>query len=73
MMKRFRSLTLGVRRSLMIGTIPGSMLVGGILGSLSEPRLDGDDFLLYSLFWGIPIYWVIVFIGLWIYEGFKTS
>lgn len=73
MIGRFKSLTLGVQRALLAGTIPGAMIAGGIVGSLNEYRFDGEDFFVYSIFAGIPIYWAIVFIGLWIYEGFKRN
>lgn len=72
-MNRFRNLSLGVRRAILAGTIPGAMIAGSVVGSLNEYRFDGEDFFAYSIFAGIPIYWAIVFIGLWIYEGFKGN
>lgn len=69
----FMELSLGVRRLIFVGTIPGAFQIGGILGTMNEHSSHSDFFFGWSIFAGIPIYWICVFAGLWIYQGFKEK
>lgn len=71
MLKGFKSLSLGARRALIVGTIPGGLLFALILAATLEvniPNTIHDYFVA-----GPAIYWVCVFIGIWIYQGFKSG
>ena len=70
-MKNFKKLSTGVKRAIIAGTIPGAMIIASIIGALDSYSSDGVDFLAYSIIFGAPLYWIIVFIGLWIYDGFS--
>lgn len=73
MFKKFKELKTGVKRALIAGTLVGAPLIGYLVGYFLEynHNVDGEEFWGYTIFLGIPIYWVLVFIGIWVYEGFK--
>lgn len=73
MTSKFKALAKGVQRAIIAGTLVGASIIGGVIGALNEYTLSRDEFFGYSIFLGIPIYWACVFVGLWIYEGFKTD
>lgn len=64
----FKDLKKGVKRAIFAGTIPAAFILGWII----RGRIDFDSLLLAIVF-GIPIYWVIVLIGVWVYDGFKED
>lgn len=72
MLNNFKQLKTGVKRAIITGTIPGAMILGGIIGAINEQYFRGDDFIAYSIFLGIPLYWISVLLGIWIYDGFKN-
>ncbi|MEQ6118472.1 hypothetical protein [Reichenbachiella sp. MALMAid0571] len=73
MFKKFKELKTGVKRAVVVGTIPGAMILGGTIGALNERYYSGDDFFGYSIFLGIPLYWIVALIGVWVYDGFKEN
>lgn len=74
MISKFKGLlSKGVQRSLIVGTLFASPLIGGLIEAIKEGEIDKEWFLWYSFFIGLPIYLVCVFLGLWIYDGFKQG
>lgn len=72
MIKYFKSLNSGIKRSLIIGTFLGASIIG-VLFALDDSYFYWEDFFISSVVIGIPVYWVIVFAGLWVYQGFKKN
>ena len=68
MLKTFKQLPTGVKRAIIVGTIPVAMLFGGIITHLYN---NSRYFLAYSILLGIPLYWIATLLGIWIYDGFK--
>lgn len=73
MFKKFNELKKGVKRAIIVGTIPGAMILGGTFGAFNERFYDIGEFFGYSIFPGIPFYWISVLIGVWVYDGFKEN
>lgn len=73
MIKYFKSLNSGIKRSLIIGTFIGASIIGALFELGSSSYFDEFHFVIESIFIGIPIYWIIVFAGLWIYQGFEKK
>ncbi len=73
MIEKFKQLPTGTKRLIIIGCIPGALILGAITGSLIERRLYDETFWLYSIFLGLPLYWASVLAGVWINEGFKEK
>lgn len=65
MISNFKALNLGIRRILIVGTIPGALIIGSII--------DSKEFILAGLLFGIPVYWLTIFIILWVVDGFKKE
>jgi len=47
-------------------------LIVALIGEASERHGNGEMFLV-CLIMGIPIYWLLARIGVWIYSGFKED
>lgn len=73
MKKGFKSLKLGIRRIIIVGMIPIAILIGAILEATTDAGFNGDGIYVFTVLVGIPAYWVCVFIGIWIYNGFKEE
>lgn len=73
LIQNFKNLKEGVRRSLLVGMVPGAFILGSIVGNLVEYMMHVEDYFGYSIFAGLPIYWILVFTGIWIYEGFQKK
>jgi len=73
MIKYFKSLNTGIKRSIIIGTFFGASIIGALFELGSSSYFDNFAFVIESIFIGIPVYWLIVFAGLWIYQGFEQN
>jgi len=67
MIKYFKKLNSGIKRSLIVG----NFIIALIIWLLCE-YYDDNEFSEYIAGTTI-IYWILVFSGLWIYQGFKKS
>jgi hypothetical protein len=72
----FKSLSEGYYRVILVSFILVPLIVALLLSfanALSIMNLDSySEYVFFKVFgFGIPIYYVLARIGLWIYEGFK--
>lgn len=72
MLKQFKELPQGYYRLLIVGWIVLPILAGIIAESSGSNYSNGSNFL-GALILGIPIYYVLARLGIWIYDGFKNS
>jgi|LakMenEpi03Aug12_release.lakeMendotaPanAssembly.Ray.scaffolds.fasta_scaffold2832182_1 membrane protein DedA with SNARE-associated domain len=72
MIKVFKNLQKGIQRSIIVGAIIFTILLGGILNLSDRGRIT-DEFLLYIIIIALPTTVVLLFAGLWIYSGFKDD
>jgi hypothetical protein len=68
MIRAFKKLSEGVRRALIAGTLIGPFIIAAPLWAGI-----GGKYLAFVIVFGIPLYWLSVFIGIWIYSGFKKG
>ncbi len=73
MIKYFKSINPGIKRLIIIGTFIGASLIGALFELGSSSHFDNFDFVIETIYIGIPVYWAIVFSGLWIYQGFEQN
>lgn len=74
MIKKFKKLKEGAKRAIIAGTLIGAPLLGVVFFLIEGSSIDGaDELISASLFFGVPAYWLMVFIGIWVYEGFKEE
>jgi len=66
MISKFKALPKGVQRAIIVASLIIPYIAGYIMGGKREWFLVG-------LIICTPIYWVLTFAGVWIYEGFKMD
>jgi fucose permease len=65
MISKFKALPKGVQRAIIVASLIVPFIAGRIM--------DKYDWVGVGLVICTPIYWVLIFAGIWIYEGFKTD
>lgn len=65
--KQYREFGKGVKRSIIIGGFILPLIAGGIVTDCN------GDWIQFSAVICYPIYWSLVFAGVWIYMGFKED
>jgi hypothetical protein len=66
MISKFKALPKGVQRAIIVASLTLPYIVGYVLGGERE-------WFPFGLIIVTPIYWVLTFAGIWIYEGFKED
>ncbi|MBB6003677.1 hypothetical protein [Arcicella rosea] len=66
MIPRFKALLKGVQRAIIVASLILPYIAGYIMGG-------EEEWFLVGLIICTPVYWVLTFAGIWIYEGFKTD
>ncbi|MDX1774882.1 hypothetical protein [Oceanihabitans sediminis] len=74
----FKSINRGIQRSIIVGTIIGAPIIGYLLEKILEDEYNDKFFeetywFAESIFIGIPVYWLLVSLSLWIYQGFNEE
>jgi hypothetical protein len=67
MISVFKSLSKGTQRAIIVGGVFLSSLIGAIITGFE------DDWLAAALILGIPVYCVLVAMGLWVYSGYRDE
>ena len=77
MISKFKALPKGVQRAIIVGSFTIPYICGMIGYSLLFSNQLVEIVFLGGLIAGLivytPIYWALVFAGIWIYEGFKSE
>jgi hypothetical protein len=72
MIKVFKNLPKGIQRSIIVGGVIFTLILGAIFNLSDRGRIT-DDYLLYVFIIALPTTVVLLFAGLWIYTGFKDD
>ena len=68
MIRAFKNLSEGIRRALIAGTLIGPFIIAFPLWAGI-----GGQYIAFVVVFGIPLYWLSVLIGIWIYGGFRKG
>lgn len=71
----FKHLPKGVFRLMIVGSFIVSISAGAYRDSIDTERYGktSDTEILYALFLGFVIYWLVVRVGIWVYLGFRDD
>jgi hypothetical protein len=68
MISKFKALPKGVQRAIIVASLILPYIAGYIMDDTHK-----QEWFLIGLIICTPVYWVLTFAGIWIYEGFKTD
>ena len=71
MLKTFKELPLGYNRLIIVGWIFLPLLFASIGASLNDQ--EPEQIFFNIMVFGIPIYYILARLGIWIYKGFKNQ
>ena len=64
----FKNLGKGVKRLLIVASFILPFIMGGLMTEFNDEEWFGVSIIIC-----MPIYWMLTFVGLWVYEGFKED
>jgi hypothetical protein len=67
MISTFKSLETGNKRAIIVAGVILPLIAGGIMTEFD------DEWIPVTIIICLPVYWILVFAGLWIYDGFGSN